>query len=251
MNCIIEYMYACHRGILRAQNQDNYFCDGLYLHPDDEKEHIFSEGHTGPERTHLFAVFDGLGGEQCGETAACLAAETLDGWPTDQRENSLAEACLESNRRIAQYAETHRLNTCGTTAAMLLFDAAGIAWCNIGDSRICRIRGTEIEQISKDDLFPAWRGRKPPLFQYLGIPEEKLRIEPHTGALPAVPGDIYLICTDGLTDMIPEKDLRDLIPGRPVAEAGRILLRRALEAGGKDNITFFLICLKQDSGRND
>ena len=240
----IEYAYACHRGKLRQNNQDNFYCDGLYLSPGDGGLPAVAAGCAGPGGAHLFAVFDGISGEKRGETASLLAAETLAGLDPARREKSLAEACLESNRRIVAFAGENRLSACGTTAAMLLFDAVGTAWGSIGDSRVCRLRGGIMEQLSEDDVYPAAGGRKPPLHQYLGIPERKMRIEPHTGTLPAVRGDVWLLCTDGLSDMVPLRDIPCLIAGRSAADAAKILLCKALYAGGKDNITFFLLYLK-------
>lgn len=243
MDYRIEFAYTSHRGNLRGKNQDNLFCDGFFLPADHDSLPSVFGGRAGPGDTRLFAVFDGIGGEQCGETASRLAAETLAGRSLDRREQSLAEACMEGNRRIVRFAEENRLKACGTTAAMLLLDPEGAAWCSIGDSRICLIRDGAIQRLTEDDVFPAAGKRKPPLLQFLGIPEQNMRIEPHTGTGTVRRGDVYVLCTDGLTDMVPEQSIPAVIRGASPPDAGGLLLRKALAAGGRDNITFFLICI--------
>ena len=234
----IDYVFACHRGRVRMTNQDNLCCDGFCL-PREHEGVPLRAGSAAPDEARLFAVFDGTGGEEMGEAAAYIAARTFRGRMMDRGESSLAEACLEANRRIAAFAERARLK-CGCTAAMLLFDGRGAAWCGIGDSRICRLRSGGIEYLSEDDVFPARRGGKAPLLQYLGIPEKEMLIVPHTGRVSLAPGDTYFVCTDGLTDMVPEKRLAGA-GAMPLAEAGEKLMKEALDLGGRDNITFCLI----------
>ena len=181
-----------------------------------------------------------MGGEDRGETASFLAARTLDERAADGR-MPLEEACREANRRIVRFTEERRLKACGTTAAMLRFTACGIEQCHIGDSRIYRYRDGRPDRLTGDDVFPMPGYRKPPLLQFLGVPEEEMRIEPHVRTHEAVIGDVYLICTDGLSDMVPLPAMTDIIRSAPVAGAGEALLDTALEAGGRDNITFFLL----------
>ena len=239
----IEYAAVCHRGKLRPTNQDNYFCCGQYLPADHSGTDALLKGTFFPKQTPLLAVFDGMGGEEHGEMASYLAAQAMEGQVMNCRDQSLLDACLTANRNIVRFAEIHRLNTCGTTAAMLLFNPDGVAQCHIGDSRIYRFRDGQIDQLTRDDVFPAPGRGKPPLLQYLGIPEAEMCIEPHTAYHEAIINDIYLVCSDGLSDMVPEHMMADIIRGIPVCEASERLLQSALDAGGRDNITFFLIHL--------
>ena len=233
----VEYAAVCHSGRLRPSNQDNYFCNGRYLPAERGGPPGMLSGYAASDQPALFAVFDGMGGEERGEMASFLAAETMNGGEWED----LAEACRAANRRIVRFTKENRLNTCGTTAAMLLFDENGVVQCHIGDSRIYRLREGWIDQLTEDDVFPVNGRRKAPLLQFLGIPEEEMRIEPHIRRYEAVAGDTYLICSDGLSDMVSAHDMAETIQKRAIREAGELLLRDALDAGGRDNITFFLL----------
>ncbi len=239
----IEYTIACHCGKVRLINQDNFFFQGHYLPAEHIGISVPLKGCLRADKPVLFAVFDGMGGEERGEMASFLAAQAMDEWMTDSREYVLADACQSANREIVHYAKVHRLSTCGTTAAMLLFDSDGITQCHIGDSRIYRFRNNQMNQLTEDDVFPAFGRRKPPLLQFLGIPETEMQIEPHIIRLDPIIGDVYLICTDGLSDMMPASAMADIIRRAPVPEAAESLLKSALDAGGTDNITFVLIRL--------
>ena len=241
----MDYIYTSHRGILRRTNQDNFLCLGQFLPANHNSLEEIITGTAGTEEPILFAVFDGMGGEERGEMASFLAAKTFQATPMAGREQSLVKACMESNREIVRFTEKNGLNTCGTTVAALLFDPMGVVRCDIGDSRIYRLTDQGMEQLSEDDVLQIGRYRKPPLLQFLGIPENEIRIEPHTAVYDAVEGDTYLICSDGLTDMVSEEKIAETIRTFSGEEAGRMLLKAALDAGGRDNITFVLIRLKK------
>ncbi len=242
----LDFFFACHRGKIRKTNQDNFVCGQDYLPPDHESITAPALKSFLPEAPFLLAVFDGMSGEARGEMASWIAADTFHNWNLQRGETSLTEGCLESNRRIAQYAQRHRLKSCGTTAAMLLFDSAGIVRCDIGDSRIYRIRNNIPELLSEADVFPAAGQRKHYLLQHLGIPESEMAIQPHTERYGAVDGDVYLICSDGLSDVVPEEKITGIVRNTTIEKAGRGLLRSALDAGGPDNITFFLVRIRKN-----
>lgn len=241
----LEYVYTCHRGKVRSANQDNLLCGNRCLPAEHGSMESIAAGEATSEESPLFAVFDGMGGEEMGEMASCIAAETLRSWHLQGRKTPLTEAFMESNRRINRFTEEHHLNTCGTTAAVLLFDNAGAVRCDIGDSRIFRFRGGETERISVEDVYPSDGFRKPPLLQFLGIPESEMIIEPHTGCYTVQKGDCFLICSDGLTDMIGEGAIGEILRNPALIETGKTLLQAALDAGGKDNITFVLIRVRE------
>lgn len=237
----LEYVYACHRGKIRRKNQDNLVRGRLFLPEKHDSIPITSIKAERPNEPFLLAVFDGMGGASNGETASWIAAETFHNWNLQRREVSLIDGCMESNRRIVQFAQQQRLCTCGTTAAMLLFENTGIIRCNIGDSRIYRIRDGTIQLLSEADIFPETGNRKPYLFQHLGIPENEMAIQPHTERYDITEEDLYLICSDGLSDMITDRSMLYIIRNANTEQAGIALLQSALDAGGQDNITFFLI----------
>ena len=128
----------------------------------------------------------------------------------------------------------------GTTAAMLCFAKRRIVLCNIGDSKVFSITRRKIEQISMDHKAAAAYGCKPAIFQYLGIPSEESRIEPYFAKGRYVRNSNYLICSDGLTDMVSLEKIQEIVLNFPVDTAVEELVTAALAGGGKDNITVIL-----------
>lgn len=88
--------------------------------------------------------------------------------------------------------------------------------------------------------MPAPFGHKPPLLQYLGIPPEEMHLCPTYGAWPCRAGDRYLICSDGLTDMLSLEEIGEMAQ-EPLDQAAHELLAQALHRGGRDNITMILM----------
>ena len=241
MSCTLRYGYMCHQGRIRSVNQDNLVCEKVCLPMDHKSMEGPVYGVAAPGEKPVFAVFDGMGGEERGEAASFIAANLMKDWPMDGTEASLEVFCLEANHEICRFAEENRLGTCGTTAAILLFTEEAVVGCNVGDSRIYRINQGAMERLSEDHVLDMGPGRKPPLLQFLGLPEDDMRISPEIFRLEAVQGDRFLICSDGLTDMISEKEILEIIQETSWEEAADRLLTRALAAGGRDNITFFLL----------
>ena len=207
----IEYSCACDIGLRRRANQDNFFCDGVYLPHDAAEEHFFRTGSIEGNLPRLFGVFDGLGGEERGEMAAFIAAEeaaAFDGKKVSA--HGLGLLCRRINQRICTYAETHGIFSMGTTAAMLVFEEDRLFLCNIGDSRIFRLGNNGPEQLSMDHLASAPPGHKAPLSQNLGIPEDLMLIEPYIRELTYSIEEVFVICSDGLTDMVSFEEMWEI-----------------------------------------
>ena len=252
----IEYALACDRGKVRSINQDNFYCphkqflDAANNGLDTIESHqIYSDGNPS------FAVFDGMGGEQYGEKAAYIAAETLNSLQNKLRDKNnhkniqdfLTNSCGQMNRNITDYAMQKLAACAGTTAAMMIFGEKGVFACNIGDSRIYRYRynSGKLKQISQDhvaDAYQVYQNQKPPLTRFLGMPEsEYITTEPHITREPCNNGDCYLICSDGLTDMLAEDEIEKIIAmNGDVKLCVETLLENALLKGGRDNITIIL-----------
>ena len=266
----IEYTYVSHPGRIRAKHEDNLVCLSGCL-PEGNRGTEPVSGWTTSEEPRIFGVFDGMGGEERGEAASLLAAETLRDWDLSERGASLEAYCREANRRITAYTEEEELRCCGATAALLLLDGRGAVACNLGDSRIYRLRDGELTRLSEDHILPMFGGKKGPLIQYLGLPETESLLEPTLAECPVRDRDLYILCTDGLTDMVSEEDIAEFCrnadqpdpfggvrtlredeeedPGErtvrpasgPLEETAKKILAAALNAGGRDNVTFFLI----------
>jgi protein phosphatase len=195
-------------------------------------------------------VFDGMGGEEKGETASFLAARVMQeraAAEVPDPEAYFASLCEEMNLAVCRENETLASGRMGTTMVSLLFSRGSVCACNLGDSRAFRYREGTLLQISTDHvetLGPAdiRAGRKPRLIQHLGVPPRLLKLEPSTAECACKKGDVYLICSDGLTDMVSEERLAQLLgTGKSVRRIAERLLSAALDAGGRDNVTA-IIC---------
>ena len=245
MRYIINYTALCNQGKVRVQNQDNFWCVGAYLNSENAGLESPLYGSTDIRSCHCFAVFDGMGGEKKGEMAAYLAAKTFDGIisenPKRINKEYLINSCLEMNRIICKYARENRIRTIGTTAAVLVYFKNKVFILNIGDSKIFRWRDEDLVQISVDHVMLVSGDRKPALTQSLGIPEDEYLIEPHISEEKFKSGDRYLICSDGLTDMVNEEIIRQILKDENNnLKCASTLLDKALENGGIDNTTIIL-----------
>lgn len=249
----IEYAYACHMGKVRNNNEDNFWCCGEYLTAENQGVDHIRTGKVSQTEFPLLAVFDGMGGESCGEMASYLAARTCGEFYRKNRQNIgadpekfLEEICTEMNRSVCGYSRDNKIQSMGTTAAILVFGRDAVYGCNLGDSRIYQSRDGYFRQISQDHV---WRGSlfgKAPLTQYVGIPEESMKLEPSIIQEETGKGIRYLICSDGITDMLADGEIADILTREiSVEDTVGVLLDRALKKGGRDNATIVLCEIKE------
>ena len=241
----INYAYSTHTGLVRKINEDNLWCDGIYL----PKSHESVEDSSGQSEKldAIFCVFDGLGGEKCGEIASYLAAANFDkhnNKDTIQGEKDLICACASMNQSICDYASEHHMGNMGSTAAIIRINLEGTTAdiCNIGDSRIYLMRNNTLQQLTVDHtLYHPFTGKRM-LTQNLGIKAEQMAIEPHISTVPIKSDDIFIICSDGLTDCCSDKVVQELVDcASDCSEAVALLKEAALANGAPDNITI-IVC---------
>ena len=253
----IEYAYTCHIGKIRNNNEDNFWCCGDSLEAQNQGMSHIRSGYMKQSEYPLLAVFDGMGGESCGEMAAFLAAEACgehfktakDGIRNDPEE-FLNEICESMNQAICDYGRTNKINSMGTTAALLAFAEDAVYSCNLGDSRIYKSDREKFYQISQDHVLGRSLFGKAPLTQYLGMEEENLQLEPSISRQEIKIGDRFLLCSDGIADMLSDGEIADILSRDiPVAKTVEILVDRALKKGGRDNITVVL-CEIMEQPRN-
>lgn len=250
MQYSIHYSCISHIGNVRRINQDNFICDGHYIETSETNIFFPLCGIKSSKEISIFGVFDGMGGEECGEKASYLAAKnaailSVDASPA----TTFAQFCQTVNAEICSYVEENSLSSMGTTAAMLAFSSSGITLCNIGDSKIFRFSSGFLEQISKDHVAVSAFGIKPPLSQNLGIPPSEWEIDPYLAQGNYNDGDLYLICSDGLTDMVDTEEIVSLLASSEnTKEATQKLLETALNNGGRDNITIILCKVERNPG---
>lgn len=248
MKYSVSYWCVSHIGKLRKINQDNFICDGKFMEANKEKSSIILEGQKNPKNDALFGIFDGMGGEECGEIASYIAAKNAaDLEIGGDTAFQLKDFCKKTNEDICNYIKEKHLWSMGTTAAMLAFTKDKITLCNIGDSKIFRFHEGILEQISKDHIVPSIFGKKPMLSQNLGIPPTEFSIEPYLAEGEYDDNDIYLICSDGLSDMVTKEEIIEILNSKKIDEVENELLERALDKGGRDNISVIICKVKQES----
>jgi protein phosphatase len=207
-------------------------------------------------RPPLFAIADGMGGAQAGEVASALAAEALTESQVDGGgERRIAELIQEANRRVHDRASTDAATSgMGTTITVALVEDDGhIAFGHVGDSRAYRLRGDELDQVTNDhslvaelvrrgELSPAEAEVHPQrsvITRALGTDPD---IDVDTFSIQAEPGDVYLLCSDGLSDMVDHPTLESIVGTSrgDLDAAAKALVQAANRAGGEDNITTVL-----------
>jgi protein phosphatase len=215
----------------------------------------------------LFAIADGMGGAQAGEVASGLAAAVLEEATGDERgEERVSSLIQEANRRVFQRSnEDAATSGMGTTMTVALVDHTDgtIAFGHVGDSRAYRVRGGELEQLTDDHSLVGElvrSGRLSPeeaeshpqrsvITRALGTEPD---VDVDTFTVEAEPGDIYLLCSDGLTDMTSTRDILAAVESsNDLDEVARALVRAANDGGGEDNITVVLFQIDSDDAATD
>lgn len=231
----IEYAVISDIGKIRKENQDSVYFDGYCV---SDENHFSITDRISVDKPILFAVFDGMGGECCGKEASEIACKVLK----NNKSIELNNLCMKINDEICRFMQENDIKTMGTTAAIIKVDSSMVYICNIGDSKIYHITDTELKKISEDHVLKFGKnGTRSVLTQYLGIDEKEIVIEPYNTTSEVYDGDIYLICSDGLTDMIDEKEIFSTLKNNNISESAELLLETAISNGGKDNISFIIL----------
>lgn len=248
-------------GRIRRNNEDNLIVDGEILPLDHYDTDVIS-GDFSSEHPRIVGVFDGMGGYHDGEKASYIAAAVAkrcsDQWVRrSQHAQPLYRMCMEMNDAVCEEAAGTSM---GTTCVILCFQDDRYTICNVGDSPAFLLRNGELKQISVDHNQrasferatgkPAPANKKFKLTQCIGIPRDEMLIEPYIASDYALGGDFFLLCSDGITDMLDLETIRTVIMEcRSPDAVVRQLVDRAMEAGGRDNITAVCVLAEGASGR--
>jgi serine/threonine protein phosphatase PrpC len=212
-------------------------------------------------REPLFVVADGMGGARAGEVASQVAVEAFqEGLPErGTAEERLTEVVQEANRRIHALSREHEERQgMGTTLTAAMLEDASITIAHVGDSRAYLFREGQLQRLTQDHSLVAELVRRGKLTEeqaeehpQRSIITRALGIEPavevDTWSYSARHGDVLLLCSDGLTSMLTEEQIVDVLSRREtLQEAARALIRTANEAGGRDNISVILTRLEED-----
>ncbi len=238
----INYSLICSPGNIRTSNQDNLIFEGKYLEAVHDGTGGVVSGRITEGGKHVFGIFDGMGGHEKGEMASYIAARAFSEYPMSESDVAIDmfNCCINANLMICKYAAENKVSRIGTTAVLAAVDKGYVHICNIGDSRLYVCRNNEMKQLSIDHVTFAPYGRKAPLSQNLGIPDTAMLIEPYTSHLKIKSSDRYVLCSDGLTDMVPEAQICEIISSQKLDEAVRSLYSLAMKNGGRDNITMIV-----------
>lgn len=222
-------------GLVREQNEDSFVVD-----PD----------------LGLYVVCDGMGGHVGGQVASQTAIARItevirNGSATEGSESDrLATAIQMANLAVFQRARADpNLHNMGTTVVGIREDGDLVHLCHVGDSRIYRLRQGEIDQVTRDHSLVNLYKDNPELAAKLGPANENVivravglreQVEVDHRAMAMEDGDIFLLCSDGLTDMVDDWILKELLADGlqgSIDECADALIRAALSNGGVDNVT--------------
>ena len=226
---VAEQSFRTDTGRQRTANEDSYFASAP-----------------------LFAVADGMGGAQAGEVASRIAAEAFE--PAERGEGSpeafLREIAQEANRRIHGLAQHDSSRSgMGTTLTSVLIEDDEVVLGHVGDSRAYRFRDGELTLLTSDHSLVEELRRQGRLTeeQAEDHPQRSIitralgpepEVEVDTMTFRARAGDVYLLCSDGLTTMLKEPRIKEILAeSSSLDEATTWLINDANEAGGRDNIT--------------
>jgi serine/threonine protein phosphatase PrpC len=214
-------------------------------------------------RSPLFVVADGMGGAQAGEVASKLAVEAFQGGLPDggQPELDLAHLAQAANARIHELSHANAEQAgMGTTLTAIYVGESEVAIAHVGDSRAYCLREGRLSKLTDDHSLVdelMRQGRLTPeeavehpqrsvITRALGI---EGTVEVDTRSFKGRAGDVYLICSDGLTTMVSEDRIAEILNATPrLRDAGEALIAEANHAGGRDNITVVLLRLEEVGG---
>jgi protein phosphatase len=248
----IQSFGLSHQGLLREHNEDRFLCN---------------------EREGLFLIADGMGGLSRGDVASRIAIETIEAflqragtdeitWPGipegrySPEERRFAAAISLANWNIYnEFLKDPSGIPMGTTLTGLLIGAGSVIVSNVGDSRVYRIKNSGIEQLTDDHSLVMEEVRRGNLtlqqarthrqrhviYRALGLSGE-VPIDIFT--IPYGFADLFLLCSDGLSDMLPDPEILSIIrsnEGKPLEHTVKALVEAANRQGGKDNITVIMV----------
>ncbi|MGW9174513.1 PP2C family protein-serine/threonine phosphatase [Streptomyces decoyicus] len=232
-----------HTGLIREHNEDSLvagpwtLCGTVTENP---QTLVFPLGSP-----LVVAAADGIGGQPGGEVASALTVRQLAALgPSLGSEDAVRDAVNLCNHAVYAAAERDpELTTMGTTVAGVVVQEESLLVFNVGDSRVFDAAADGLRQVSVDDSPPLSPGRRTTslVTQALGGAVRFSAVTPHLTTVPLAVGDRYLVCTDGLTDPVPQDELDELLRLHTGGRAAFELWKSAIEAGGPDNITLALI----------
>lgn len=231
--------HATDIGCIRTTNEDSYLC----IEP------------------NLYAVADGMGGHAAGEIASRIMVDTVKFHlehknPDECTEECLKSTVLEANQQIMKASvDNPDYNGMGTTISLFYVHYGYATWAHVGDSRIYLLRNNEIYQLTNDHSLVN------ELLQKNKITAEEAENYPHkniltravgvsinlnvdTGSCDILENDKFVICSDGLTNMVSNDEIKQICYDDSIKNKAQTLVNSAINYGGKDNITCIVVEIK-------
>ena len=259
----ISASVGCHKGNKRKNNEDNFYLNGEFKEDPNEKKNLFFNINTN-DKIQVYAVCDGMGGGDLGEIASYIAVKILSKYQKEvfnysgriTIEKHIDEYIEDVNERICEVASKLNKDCIGTTLALIIIYEDYMYIYNLGDSRIYFISKYEIIQLSKDHtkaqmlyksgIISKDEMKSSPskniLTQYLGISTQNGNISPYKIQFRINKGDRFLICSDGVSDLLNDNEIENIIRNSSTTDnAVSFIVDNSLLKGGIDNITALLI----------
>ena len=252
-------------GNVRTNNEDNLYCNGIIMTVSERERPFFMNGQT--DTPCIFAVCDGMGGEDCGELASLTAVQTLQEHSSKILRNvidadkGVGDYVTDANNRLLDIMRKQRIRM-GTTLVLALVCEDSFTIYNLGDSRGFRVENGRLLRVTDDHtlaedkmrmglITPAQAEKdrdRHVLTRCLGIYEDEFTLAPASS--PKFDTDTNtggLLCSDGLTDMLTFPEISRIMKDNPEpSDAVNKLVDSALEHGGRDNITCIVFRIEKE-----
>lgn len=245
MTYIMEAACLSNVGAVRKQNEDNFMFNGAVLDPKSTGISRPLEMKRTINANQFVALFDGMGGENYGHYAALVAAERMRSEVQKYRfrlcatNSMMSHLCAELNQAVLEKQQLLHTNHMGTTFAACCFSRGYARLINIGDSRIYLLSSDSFSQLSIDHNEKKIENKKKAsLVQYLGIDPEVFQIEPAIYKKRLFAGEQYLLCTDGISDVLSDSEIKKImISADTPTDCVSELINTSLIKNGRDNMT--------------
>jgi serine/threonine protein phosphatase PrpC len=204
----------------------------------------------------IWVVADGMGGHQAGDVASRLIVDSLDQLnegPAEAREEAVCTVLCSVNQRLRSMAQARGQNAIiGSTVAVLLGGESSVVSLWVGDSRVYLLRDGVLRQLTRD------HSQVEELIERGVISRAEAETHPAANVItravgaadgvmidrheePALPGDVYLLCSDGLNKAVPEAEITQVLAGGSCADSAQALLHLGLVRGAKDNLSVVVV----------
>lgn len=266
---VLQWASLTHSGSRKPRNDDSLIA---FASGPSGAETLEPQGlHSLARHDLVFAVSDGMGGGNAGDLASSLLLQrmteiipetfkiTAAGFYPDCLDH-LADAIRSVHEHINQTAACEQTRGMAATLALAWFTPDNLYIANVGDSRVYLSRGGNLQQLTRDhtSAWGQWKRGEIPEIQYRSHPRRAalyeviggghLNVCPHFAAIPYLPGDRFLICSDGLIDGVWERHISDaLANSNSPAKSTEILLKRAVTNCGIDDTTLIVVQVNEST----